>query len=134
MRRLIFLICFFPAFLIAQKTIVSGRVVDESSKEGIANVKIQFFNSKIGVLSDSLGNFHLETYYATDSLQFSFPGYITVRFKVKTDQTQVLNVKLTVKTSYFEEITVRPPDELPSTRLHKKVIAHKKVNIKAYVN
>jgi hypothetical protein len=70
----------------AQKTIVSGKVVDESSKEGIANVKIQFFNSKIGVLSDSLGNFNLETYYATDSLQFSFPGYITVRFKVKTDQ------------------------------------------------
>ena len=54
----------------AQKTVISGKVVDESTKEGIANVKIQFFNSKIGVLSDSLGNFNLETYYATDSLQF----------------------------------------------------------------
>ena len=112
----------------AQKTIVSGKVVDEASKEGIANVKIQFFNSKIGVLSDSLGNFNLETYYATDSLQFSFPGYATVRFKIKLDQTQVLNVKLAVKIANFEEITIRPPDELPSTRLHKKVIAHKKVN------
>ncbi len=130
MRQLVFLICFFPALHMAQKTIISGKVVDEASKEGIANVKIQFFNSKIGVLSDSLGNFNLETYYATDSLQFSFPGYTTARFKVKTDQTQVLNVKLTVKTSNFEEITVRPPDELPSTRLHKKVIAHKKVNNK----
>ena len=112
----------------AQKTIISGKVVDEASKEGIANVKIQFFNSKIGVLSDSLGNFHLETYYATDSLQFSFPGYATVRYKIKLDQTQVLNVKLAVKIANFEEITIRPPDELPSTRLHKKVIAHKKVN------
>jgi hypothetical protein len=112
----------------AQKTIVSGKVVDESSKEGIANVKIQFFNSKIGVLSDSMGNYTLETYYATDSLQFSFPGYATVRYKIKLDQTQVLNVKLAVKIANFEEITIRPPDELPSTRLHKKVIAHKKVN------
>ncbi len=114
----------------AQKTIVSGKVVDEASKEGIANVKIQFFNSKIAVLSDSLGKFILETYYATDSLQFSFPGYTTVRFKIKADQAQVLNVKLAVKTSNFDEITVRPPDELPSTRLHKKVIANKKVNNK----
>ena len=128
MRRLIFLICFFPVLVMAQKTIISGKVVDEASKEGIANVKIQFFNSKIGVLSDSLGNFHLETYYATDSLQFSFPGYATVRYKIKLDQTQVLNVKLAVKIANFEEITIRPPDELPSTRLHKKVIAHKKVN------
>ena len=114
----------------AQKTIVSGKVVDEASKEGIANVKIQFFNSKIAVLSDSLGKFTLETYYATDSLQFSFPGYATVRFKIKIDQAQVLNVKLALKTSNFDEITVRPPDELPSTRLHKKVIANKKVNNK----
>ncbi len=128
MRNLFFLLCFTPAFFMAQKTIVSGKVVDEASKEGIANVKIQFFNSKIGVLSDSLGNFNLETYYATDSLQFSFPGYATVRFKIKLDQTQVLNVKLAVKIANFEEITIRPPDELPSTRLHKKVIAHKKVN------
>ena len=128
MRRLIFLICFFPVLVMAQKTIISGKVVDEASKEGIANVKIQFFNSKIGVLSDSLGNFNLETYYATDSLQFSFPGYATVRYKIKLDQTQVLNVKLAVKIANFEEITIRPPDELPSTRLHKKVIAHKKVN------
>ena len=112
----------------AQKTIISGKVVDEASKEGIANVKIQFFNSKIGVLSDSLGNFNLETYYATDSLQFFSPGYATARFKIKLDQTQILNVKLAVKIANFEEITIRPPDELPSTRLHKKVIAHKKVN------
>ena len=130
MRALFFLLCFIPTFFMAQKTIVSGKVVDESSKEGIANVKIQFFNSKIGVLSDSLGNYKLETYYATDSLQFLFPGYVIIRFKIKLDQTQVLNVKLAVKTSNFEEITVRPPDELPSTRLLKKVIAHKKVNNK----
>lgn len=130
MRGLFFLLCFIPAFFMAQKTIVSGKVVDEASKEGIANVKIQFFNSKIAVLSDSLGKFILETYYATDSLQFSFPGYTTVRFKIKVDQAQVLNVKLAVKTSNFDEITVRPPDELPSTRLHKKVIANKKVNNK----
>jgi hypothetical protein len=43
-------------------------------------VKVQFKNSKIGTVTDSLGNYSIETYYASDSIQFIFSGYLTASF------------------------------------------------------
>jgi len=93
-------------------------------------VKVQFLNSKIGVLSDSLGQYSIETYYATDSIQFTYDGYLKITQKVIKDEVQEINVRMSTRINEFEEIVVLPPDEFPSTTLHKKVIAHKDVNNK----
>lgn len=117
-------------FGFSQQTRVYGTVWDALSGERMPYVKVQFQNSKIGTTTDSLGNYSIETYYATDSIQFSYSGYLTSTFSVELDKVQEFNVRMSTRMSEFQEIVVRPPDEFPSTRLHKRVIANKRINNK----
>lgn len=114
----------------AQQTKVSGTVWDANNGQRMPFVKVQFKDSKIGVLSDTLGYFSIETYYATDSLVFSFPGYLTQVVKVNKDEIQEYTIRMANKINEFDEVKILPPDEFPSTTLHKKVIAHKDINNK----
>ena len=132
-HKSLLVICFaimtaMPAY--DQKTKVYGTVWDAITGERMPFVKVQFKNSKFGTTTDSLGNYVIETYYATDSIQFSFSGYLTSTFGVELDQVQEFNVKMITKISEVNEIIIRPPDEFPSTRLHKRVIANKQINNK----
>ena len=112
----------------AQQTRISGRVTDAATGETLPYVKVVFQNSKIGVESDSAGNYVLESYYATDSVQFFMEGYRILTLAVQIDQVQIMNVKMVERVDDIEMVYVRPPDEFPSTTLHKKVIANKPIN------
>jgi hypothetical protein len=127
---LIAVVLFCAPALYAQQTRIYGMVWDASTGERLPFVKVQFKNSKIGTLTDSLGRYAIETYYATDSVQFILNGYLTQTFGVELDRDQEFNVKMTTRVADIQEIVIRPPDELPSTRLHKRVIDNKKINNK----
>lgn len=114
----------------AQQTRVSGKVTDAETGETLPFVRVVFQDSKIGTMTDSIGNFVLESYYATDSIQFFMVGYEVMTFHVTRDQAQIINVRMPIKVDNIEEVFIRPPDEFPSTTLHKKVIAHKDINNK----
>lgn len=131
MRKLsFFLLLLFPYLLVGQTTKITGKVTDGLTGEVLPFVKVAFYDSKIATLTDSVGNYILETYYATDSIQISSFGYLTATFKVKKDVEQVINCALNVRTTEGEEVIIRPPDELPSVRLHKRLIANKDINNK----
>jgi hypothetical protein len=115
-------------FAFAQQTRVTGVVTDAETGETIPEVHVVFQDSKIGAFTDLDGNFTIETYYATDTLEFYYSGYVTQRVAVKRDQENVINVALAYKVETIAEFVVRPPDELPSTRLHKRVVANKDIN------
>jgi hypothetical protein len=59
-----------------------------------------------------------------------FTGYLTVTKKIEKDIAQEISIVLPVLTTDIEEVVARAPDELPSTRLHKRVIANKPINNK----
>ena len=128
--KLLLLFIALSSVVFSQKTKVEGTVTDGESGEPLAFVTVRFQDSKIGTLTDTLGRFFLETYYATDSLVFSSPGFVRQVKFVERDQEQVMNIVMVYPTSEFEEVVVRPPDEFPSTILHKKVIANKPINDK----
>jgi hypothetical protein len=115
---------------LGQKTVVQGKVTDKSSGEAMPYVKVQFQDTKIGIFTDSIGNYKIETYYASDSLLFSFAGYRKQIFFVSKDVEQTVNVELAIQVTEINEVFVRPPDEFPSTILHRKVVANKKINDK----
>ncbi|MBU2020001.1 MAG: DUF5686 and carboxypeptidase regulatory-like domain-containing protein [Bacteroidetes bacterium] len=119
---------FIQFSLFGQKTIVSGKVTDAASGELLPFVKVQFQNAKIGALTDDSGRYYLETYYATDSLVFFSSGYKRQTLKVSLDVTQTIDVKLSLLVTDIQEMVVRPPDEFPSTILHKKMVANKRIN------
>ncbi|MES2800408.1 MAG: DUF5686 family protein [Bacteroidota bacterium] len=114
----------------SQQTVVYGTVTDASTNEYMPFVRVQFQNSKIGTLTDSVGFYRIQTYYATDSLEFMSAGMKSQTVKVKLDKEQEINIKLSETINEFEEVVILPPDEFPSTILHKKVIAHKDINNK----
>ena len=116
--------------LLAQQTRISGRVTDAATGELLPYVRVQFQGSKIGTETDSVGNYVLESYYATDSIMVFMEGYRLVTLAIQKDQVQIMNVKLEVRVDEIEEVFIRPPDEFPSTTLHKKVIANKGINNK----
>lgn len=127
---LIFLFILQSLLCFCQKTKVVGTVTDEITGLAIPYVTVRFQNTKIGAFTDSLGNYFFETYYATDTLEFSFSGYLKAKRFIELDTEQEINVALSVPSTDYEEVVVRAPDELPSTILHKKVIANKKINNK----
>lgn len=128
--RILFLLCLAQLVVSAQQTKVSGRVVDAATGEGMPDVRVQFQYSKIGTLTDSLGFYVLQSYYATDSITYLMPEFTMVTKAVKKDTEQTIDVALKEMVTDIVEVTVKPPDEFPSTTLHKKVIAHKDINNK----
>lgn len=133
MNKLFFtvlVIAFGLGILNAQKTSVFGVITEQASKSPMPFVKVSFYGSKISTITDSLGRFKLETYYPVDSLQIYSLGYKVVRIKLKQEVEQEVNVTLRPVSREVNEIIVLPPDEFPSTKLHKKIIAHKPVNNK----
>ena len=130
MKFLLFLsfTVFFANDFFGQQTEVYGKVIDSETGFGFPFVKIQFMNSKIGTLTDSLGNYHLKTYYATDSLLFMYPGYKLTTIKIIHDHSQEINITLETRANIHKEVVIRPPDEPFPIKLHKLVIANKKIN------
>ena len=95
----------------AQKTKVYGAVTDEETGEGLPFVRVYFYDSKIGTTSDSTGKYVLESYYATDSIVFTFLGYKNKVVKIKKDVSQELNCQLSFEVVETEEVVIRPPDD-----------------------
>ncbi len=112
----------------AQQTKVYGFVRDSITGEGLPFVAINFVDSKIGTLSNDSGYYEISTYYATDSLRFSASGYVIKYSKVKLETSQNIDISLGILMTEVGEVTVKPPDEYPSTTLHKKMVKFKPVN------
>ncbi len=128
--RVTFLLLFIANFSFAQQTKVFGVVKDAVTNEVLPFVTVRFQDSKIGTETDTNGYFIIETYYATDSLIFDYSGYKRKVVKVILDKPQEINVSLSIKVEEIEEVKILPPDEFPSTTLHKRVIANKHINNK----
>lgn len=119
---------------VAQRTNVQGIVTDKSTGEVMPFVKVQFKDTKSGAYTDTSGFYSIDTYYANDSLIFSFSGYKRLLVFAEVDETQIINVELDQLINDLDAITIRPPDEPPGITLHKKLVANKKINNKEKLN
>lgn len=128
-QLIIFFSCLFLLSLssVAQKTVVSGVVTDAVSGETLPFVNLLFQNSKVGTSTDIDGKFRIETYYPTDSLQASFIGYQLTARKVKKDEEQVINFKLSSGSVAVEEVIVQYQGN-PAHDILKRVYNNKSAN------
>lgn len=134
MRLLFLLILFIGTNVIGQTTIVKGTVVDKETGEKLPFVNLRFKDTKSGGTTNLEGEFFIESYYATDTLEVSFVGYKLYKTKVKVGVTQTIAIELTPASGMLQDIEVRPPDELPSARLMRLVIRNKPINNKEKLN
>ena len=125
---------FFALFLMvvnsnlcSQKTVVSGKVIDNETNEPIPFTNICFQHSPVGTISEMDGSFFLSTTRATDTLLISSLGYKMKRIFVLKGQEQVMNVRL-IPASFAIEAVVVKPGENPAFRILRKINDHKKQN------
>lgn len=124
------IICVGVSTSFSQKTIVTGKIFDQSTGEPLPFVNVFFKDSKIGTSSDINGQYRIETYYPTDSLVASMVGYSRMALRAKTDKAQVLDFGLKPSGIALHEITVVADKKAkdPAVEIMKKVVRNKAAN------
>jgi hypothetical protein len=116
--------------VLSQKTIVKGKVIDQSNQLAVPFAPVFFIGTKTGTTTDLDGNFSFETYYSSDTLACLMVGYNP--FKVKIQQGKAQNITLAlVPNTQMTELVIKAKDlEDPAIALIKKVLNNKKINNK----
>lgn len=129
---LIFLIILvFAQPLLAQKTVLSGKITEAGTGAPIPYATIVFKGTYIGTMSDLNGNFNLSTLTPTNSIEISSIGFKKREIPVQLRQSAKLDITLEEDIIMTGEVVVRP-GENPAIPLFRKIIDHKKDNNPAY--
>ena len=104
----LFVICnlSFGISSFAQQTKISGRVLDATTKEPLPFVSIGFKNSKVVTSSDFDGTFSISSDVPSDSLIFSYVGYLRLAKSVKKGLVYVQNVELKTNETLLNEVVI----------------------------
>jgi hypothetical protein len=115
----------------AQQTIVSGRVIDAVSKEGVPFVPVVFVGTKSGANTDLDGHYKIATFYSSDSLRVMALGYDSQVKRVKQGTTMVINFELTPAAVSTGEVVIKPKEGVnPAIALVKNILRNKDINNK----
>jgi len=98
MKRIL-IIALLPIILFAQSSgMISGRVIDAKTNEGLAGVNVIVKGTYYGAASDLDGRFRITgVSYGTHDIEASIIGYkilLQTGIKVETDRTTVLNFNM----------------------------------------
>ncbi|MFP4023426.1 MAG: DUF5686 family protein [Thiohalospira sp.] len=122
---LIFIIVFFHVNLsLSQVTKVRGKITDAESGEPISFVNVTFKNSSIGTITNTDGEFFLESRRAHDSILVSFVGYKPQSKSVHPYKYQEINLKLEPTIYNIDEVVVLPTEN-PAHPILRNIIANK---------
>lgn len=90
----------------AQETILKGTVTD--AKEALIGATVTVSKTSNAVVTDATGGYSLPLVAGTYTIEFSYVGYdvITKKITIKTNETQVLDVKLGETPSILNTVTV----------------------------
>lgn len=118
-----------------QMTKIRGKITDAVTNEPLPFVSVAFVDKTIGTTTDFEGNYALETQWGSDRIKISYVGYEPQVKNIELGKVQVINIKLTSKTTELKEVTItgsrryRNKDN-PAVELIRKVVANKDKNRK----
>lgn len=111
----------------AQSTLVSGYVTDSLTGKPLTFVKVKYQYSGIGAFTDTAGFYSIKTNQPSDTLEFIFIGYKTVKVAVVGGVKQTINVALTESAKSLGEVVVESKEN-PAWRILDSVRAHRDQN------
>lgn len=121
---LLFIICMTPAFA-QQKSVVTGTVVDESSKP-IIGATISVSGQKIGTVTDINGQFSINV-APNETLEISFIGYLPAKVAIKNQKT--ISVVLREDTQILNEVIVTGYGVVSKKNLTTSIVKIKADNV-----
>lgn len=124
-----FLLIGFSAF--AQKTVITGKVTDAETGDGVPFANVYFDGTTIGTSTDFDGFYKIETEKATDSLVVSYVSYQTRKKAVKKGVTQNIDYQLASSEETLKAIVITSGKwENPAWEYLRGVLDHKSENDK----
>ena len=121
--------------LIAQETVIRGKVTDAGSGDPLPFVNVYFKGTQNGATTDFEGNYLIRTTQAGDSLLAAYVGYRPRIKKVIRGIQQTINFQLAEDVVSLETVVVRP-GENPAFEILKKMVrnkaAHDKRKLSSY--
>jgi hypothetical protein len=118
-----------PLFLLAQETVVKGKVTDAGSGDPIPFANVIFAGTTIGATTDFEGNFLIRTTRPSDTLVARYVGYKARTKVVKRGITQVINFQLEEEITSLQEVVVLS-GENPAFEILRQVVRNKERNDK----
>jgi hypothetical protein len=126
-RSFLFVICLFAFHLaFSQEYTISGRVVDEQTKEPLAFVNIVINDSRHGGTTDIDGKF---TFYSSDPIEYVRLSYVGYESQIFQASGKSGNVIIRMKRTQIElpEVIVQYKDN-PAHRIIRNVLANRDRN------
>lgn len=111
----------------AQKTKIYGSVSDALTQQKLPYANMVFKGSSVGTITDSIGNFYLETNRKFDSLQVSMIGYLAKTVPVSHGVIDEIDFLLIPTSIELGEVEILP-GENPAFEILRRVIARKEKN------
>ncbi len=110
--------------------IITGKVVDVNTAEGIPFATVFFPRSATGTVADIDGNFTLQTNnLPTDTLHIEALGYAThLKVLNHSNHEYTFNVEMERSAAVLDGITIHAKGVDPALLLLKRIIEHKPVN------
>ncbi|MCC6186768.1 MAG: carboxypeptidase-like regulatory domain-containing protein [Chitinophagaceae bacterium] len=134
-RAFVALLLFSSSTLFAQKTVVSGKVIDAKTKEGLPSVTVFFPGTNVGTYTEDDGSYILSIDGTPSVVRFSSIGYKTVTKKTTPGETVLINIQISEDTKSFNEVVVKSGKRAkyrnkgnPAVELIREVIDHKDKN------
>ncbi|MCE2845796.1 MAG: DUF5686 and carboxypeptidase regulatory-like domain-containing protein [Sphingobacteriales bacterium] len=121
------LMLLLPLSALAQKTRVSGRVIDELTNESLPFTAVVLKGTVAGINTDMDGRYTISYDGVADTIIFSLVGYQTVKMRVKPGQDQTIMVSMKAQKVELQEVVIKA-GENPANILLKQVIRNKERN------
>jgi hypothetical protein len=125
---------FISVCCFAQRTTVSGKVLDAESGQPVSRVSITFTNTHTGTSTDSLGRFKLSVSGSFLHITISAIGYQTLEKAIAPGTTNEVQIKLAKSLTVLKEVSVRGHSKPyrnkgnPAVELIRRIIANKDSN------
>ena len=107
-----------------QITKVRGTVIDSATNKPIPFANVTFKNSTIGIITNTDGEYFLETRSTYDSIIVSFVGYKQKSHSVQKNKYQEINFSLERTIFELDEVVILPTEN-PAHPILRNIIANK---------
>jgi hypothetical protein len=121
--------CLLSNLVVAQETIVRGKITDANSGDPIPYVNVIFQGTSVGITSDFDGNYELKTTAPSDTIVVSYIGYKVKKRFVTKGITQVVNFQIEEDITKLQEV-VFVAGENPAFDVLRNVVRNKNINDK----
>jgi hypothetical protein len=91
-----------------QETVVTGKITEKGTREVLPFVSVYYKGTRTGTTSDFEGRYHLSCSMPCDTLVVSYVGYRTVYKRVRTGETQQINLELEPDVNELREVVIHP--------------------------